>query len=252
MFHGVAEGLLRLEGHEIETHLEDVQTLNRLAMEETYDVTKISFYAYLRVRENYELLNSGAALGSGCGPLVVARRRMAPAELAQCRIAVPGELTTAHMLLRLWAPQAADRVFVAYDQVMPMVVCGQVDCGVIIHEGRFVYRQANLECLADLGQWWEQATGLPIPLGCIVARKSLGQAMIAKFDALVRQSIQRSQAEPERTLPYVRRYAQELDEAVIRKHIATYVNEFSLDLGPRGRAAVAKLQEMAQRAGGLT
>ena len=175
MFCDVATGRLRLPGREIEVHLHDVETLNRLAVEGgRYDITKLSFHAWLLVGEQYELLNVGAALGFGCGPVVVAANGTVPDDLAGCRVAVPGELTTAHLLFRLWGRDAGKKVFSPYDQIIDMVAAGQVDAGVIIHEGRFTYEQAGLRLLVDLGQWWQQLTGLPIPLGCIVARKSLG------------------------------------------------------------------------------
>ncbi len=165
MFRDLAEGAESLEGHDIEVHLHDVETLNSMALESTYDISKVSFAAWLRVDARYELLRAGAALGFGCGPLVVSRRALQHDDLAQCRIAVPGELTTAHLLLRLWAPQARDKVFVPYDRIIPLVAGGAADCGVIIHEGRFVYPQAGLKCLVDLGEWWERETKLPVTLG---------------------------------------------------------------------------------------
>jgi len=249
MFHDLATGRLRLSGHDLQVHLHDVETLNRLALDATYDVTKVSMAAWLKVRQEYELLNVGAAVTWGAGPLVVAKKELSRADLPHCRVAVPGELTTAHVLLRLFAPEIADHVFVPYDKVMPMVVSGEVDCGVLIHEGRFVYHQHGLRLLADLGQWWEQATQLPLPLGGIVARRRLGEPTVRQFEALLRQAIEYSLAHPEGTQDYVRRHAQELDADTLEKHVKMFVNEFSLDLGETGRAAVARLEELAARAG---
>ena len=249
MFHGVATGRLRLEGLEFDVHLHDVETLNRMAQAGVYDVTKMSFHAWLLAAQRYEMLGAGAAMGYGCGPVVVSRRAIAPADLPRCRVAVPGELTTAHMLLRLWAPDVADKVFVRYDQVMPMLASGLADAGVIIHEGRFTYEREGFRLLADLGQWWQDTTHLPIPLGCIAARKDLGAEMTGDIERLLRQGIAESIAQPERTVDYVRRYAQEMDEAVLKDHIRMFVNDFSLDPGDQGRQAVAKLRELARGAG---
>jgi 1,4-dihydroxy-6-naphthoate synthase len=248
MFCDLALGRLAGRRWRVACHLHDVETLNRLALAGTYDVTKVSFAAYLQVRREYELLDVGAALGSGCGPLVVARDA-AGGDVLLGRVAVPGEHTTAHLLLRLWAPRARNRLFVPYDHVMPMVADGSADCGVIIHEGRFTYANWNLRCLADLGEWWQGRTGLPTPLGGIVARRSLGRAAIDEFQELLRRSIQHSVAQPEACRDYVRRHAQEMDEQVLDRHVKTYVNEYSLGVGPRGREAVAVLERLARQAG---
>ncbi|MEI6562713.1 MAG: 1,4-dihydroxy-6-naphthoate synthase [bacterium] len=249
MFHDVAAGLLSRYGYEVSVHLHDVETLNRLALDTTYDITKISFHAYLLVRQHYQLLNSGAALGFGCGPLLVSKAPMADDDVSRCRIAVPGELTTAHLLLRLWAPNAQKKIFVPYDRVMDLIRTGEADCGILIHESRFVYQQAGLTCIVDLGEWWEQETGQPIPLGCIVARKSLGTPTIAELDQLLRRAIVHSRARPEESAQYVRDHARETDETVIQKHIKMFVTDFSVDLGGAGHAAVAVLEAMAQKAG---
>ena len=254
-FCGLAEGRVELPAAafggtlEVDVRLHDVETLNRMAFDRIYDVTKLSFHAWLHVRADYRLLRVGAALGRGCGPLVVVRAPPARSRPTFGRIAVPGEHTTAHLLLRLWAPEARDRVFVPYDRIMEMVANGDVDAGVIIHEGRFVYRQRGLACLVDLGDWWESQTGLPIPLGCLAARESLGAGRIAACEEMIERSLRFALSNPAAPLPYVRRHAQELDDDVIRQHIQLYVNEFTLDLGETGRAAVAALEALARRAG---
>ena len=232
---------------DIETHLHDVETLNRLAFEERFDVTKLSFHAWLLVRDKYQLLGVGSALGRGCGPLVIASKAQSLQPTAL--MAVPGEFTTAHLLLRLWNPTLENRIFMPFDRIMDAVESGQVDAGVIIHEGRFVFEERGFQCLEDLGDWWERESGLPIPLGCIAAKKSLGTERIAKFEHRLRNSIQTAFDDPDSTAEYVKQHAQELDDEVIRKHIQTYVNSFTLDLGEEGRAAVGKLEEMARNAG---
>ena len=249
MFHGVAAGAVCRGGIQPEVHLADVETLNRLAMEGRYDVTKLSFHAYLLVRERYELCAAGAALGFGCGPVLVAARDIGRDEIPRCRIAVPGELTTAHLLLRLWAPQAREKLFVRYDRVMDLVAAGRADVGAVIHEGRFTYRQAGLRLVADLGQWWQEQTALPIPLGGIAVRRSLGAELCREVEAMLRESIEAALARPERTREYMRQHAREMDEAVLAEHVQTFVNDYSLDLGEEGRRAVAKLEELARAAG---
>ena len=234
---------------DMEAHLHDVETLNRWAFEEKFDVTKLSFHAWLLVRDKYQLLDVGAALGRGCGPLVIAAN--AQSLRPRALMAVPGEFTTAHLLLRLWNPTLGNRLFMPFDQIMDAVESGKADAGVIIHEGRFVFGERGFQCLEDLGDWWERETGLPIPLGCIAAKKSLGAERIAEFEQRLKNSIQAAFDDPGSTAEYVKRHAQELDDEVIRKHIQTYVNAFTLDLGEEGRAAVGKLEEMAKVAGVL-
>ena len=249
MFHDLASGDLTLPGRRIELQLHDVETLNRMALNGTFDVTKISFHTYLLVREEYQLLNVGAALGFGCGPVVVSRGDIGPGQIAGAKVAVPGKLTTAHLLLELWEPRITDKVFARYDEVMDLVAGGHADVGVVIHEGRFVYEHAGLELLADLGLWWQNQTQLPIPLGGIVARKSLGQETIAQFEELLRKAIGNSMSNPAQTRDYVLQHAAEMDADVLDAHIKTFVNDYSLDLGDEGRAAVAEMQRRAQAAG---
>lgn len=249
MFCDVAAGTLLPGGEPVQVHLHDVETLNRLALAGTYDITKVSFRTYLMVRDRYRLLDAGAALGYGCGPLVVARSPLDPQHLAGTAVAVPGELTTAHLLLQLWAPQVRNKRFVPYDRVMDEVLAERAGAGVIIHESRFVYPERGLSCLMDLGAWWEQTTGLPIPLGCIIARTSLGPALIDTIESRLRQAILRSLADPAHTDGYVGQNAREIDPAVQRRHIAMFVNDFSVSLGPRGRAAVECLENKARQEG---
>ncbi len=241
---------------DINVHLHDVETLNRWAFGEKFDVTKLSFHAWLLLQDKYQLLKVGAALGRGCGPLVICRKDAYPlvlqhlSHLRKCdSIAVPGEYTTAHLLLRLWNPEIKNRIFMPFDQIMDAVESGKANAGVIIHEGRFVFEERGFYCLQDLGEWWEGETGLPIPLGCIAAKKSLGAERIAEIEQQLEQSIQAAFADPDSTTEYVKAHAQELDDDVIRRHIETYVNDFTLDLGDEGRAAIEKLKQMAGNAG---
>lgn len=252
MFHDVAAGALAADGYEVDVHLHDVETLNALVFAGRYDLSKMSAAAALQAGAAYRILDSGAAFGFGCGPLVVARRALSRGDLAQARIAIPGERTTAHLLFRLWAPQAACRLFLPYDRIVDAVLSGEADAGVVIHESRFVIADAGLVRVADLGEWWEAETALPLPLGCVVARRSLGDAVIDDLDRLLRRGVAHSRAEPDATLPYVRRHAAELDDEVIRKHIALYVTDFSGDLGVAGRRALSALEQKARKAGALS
>jgi 1,4-dihydroxy-6-naphthoate synthase len=234
---------------DIEVHMHDVETLNRMAFEGTYDVTKLSFHAWLLLQDQYQLLQVGAALGRGCGPLVIRRSGDSGASSEESIIAVPGEYTTAHLLLRLWNPELSRRIFMPFDQIMDAVASGEADAGVIIHEGRFVYEDRGFACLADLGEWWEGETGLPIPLGCIAMKKSLGSERIATFEDRLSQSIQSAFNDPDSTTQYVKEHAQELDDAITSEHIKTYVNDYTLKLGDEGLAAIRMLEKMAKTAG---
>ncbi|HUE95217.1 MAG TPA: 1,4-dihydroxy-6-naphthoate synthase [Longimicrobiaceae bacterium] len=248
IFHALVHGLLDVPGIDFEPRLDDVETLNRLALEGRLDVTKISFGALPHLLHDYTLLASGGALGRGCGPLVVARRGLRPADLPRARIAIPGRLTTANLLLRLFDPEAPPGLEMPYDRIMPAVAAGQVDAGVIIHESRFTYPAHGLRRVIDLGEWWEGETGHPIPLGAIVARRSLG-ADAGAIEAAIRASVEHALADPTASADYVRRHAQEMSEEVTRSHIELYVNSFSVDLGPEGRAAVDELMRRAAGAG---
>ncbi|MBN2164350.1 MAG: 1,4-dihydroxy-6-naphthoate synthase [Pontiellaceae bacterium] len=234
---------------DIRTFLYDVETLNEQAFVERHDVTKLSFHAWLLLQHRYELLSAGAALGRGCGPLVICRNDAEVSLSEDSVVAVPGEYTTAHLLFRLWRPEIENRIFMPFDKIMDAVASGQADAGVIIHEGRFVYQDRGFDCLVDLGDWWESTTGQPIPLGCIAAKKRLGPQRIAEIERRLRASIQSAFGDPDSIRAYVKKHAQELDDEVIAKHIKTYVNDFTQDLGAEGRAAVEFLQKMAKDAG---
>lgn len=250
IFHALVHGLAAELGLQLaEPLLADVESLNRWALEGKLDVSKISCHALGHVQEEYQLLAAGAALGRGCGPLLVSRAPVPLAELARRPIAIPGRLTTAALLLRLFAPDCRELVPMRFDLIMPAVASGQVAAGVIIHESRFTYREHGLVCLGDLGSWWEESSGCPIPLGCIVARRTLGEERLALLERGLRTSVRMGFAAPDRSRPYVREHARELDDRVIAEHIALYVNDFSIDLGLEGRRAIDLLLERAGQAG---
>jgi 1,4-dihydroxy-6-naphthoate synthase len=250
VFHALVHHLAVASGIEFDPRLEDVETLNRLAMEDRLDVTKVSFGALPYLLDDYLLLRSGGALGRGCGPLLVARADDGSVPLQDARIAIPGRFTTANLLLRLYCPEAAPGVEVTYDRIMPAVAAGEYDAGLIIHESRFTYPSHGLRKLVDLGEWWEAETGAPIPLGCIVLRRPL-EHLADAIESAIRESVERAFADPSLSGEYVRANAQELSADVTRRHIELYVNRFSVDLGDEGEAAVHQLLDRA-RAASLT
>lgn len=241
IFHALVHGLLPATGVTVRERLEDVETLNRLALDGTLDLTKVSYHAFGHLRDRYTLLRSGGALGRGCGPLVVAPVPTTMAQLRGRRIAIPGTLTTANLLLQLCGEGFDQVVPMPFDRIMAALHAGEAAAGVIIHESRFTYQAAGLHAVQDLGAWWEEATGLPIPLGGILARRDLGAATIRAVDSAIRASLKHARQHPDEARAYIRSHAQELDEAVINAHIALYVNDFSLDLGDEGLRAVDTL-----------
>ena len=229
--------------------LEDIETLNTLARKRRLDLTKISFHALGHLRDHYVLLRSGGALGTGCGPLVVAREPLRPEMLKGRKIALPGRLTTAALLLRLFDPGLERLVYLPFDEIMPACQRGDVDAGVIIHESRFTFAEHGLSQVIDLGAWWEEETGHPIPLGGILARRDLGGAMHDRLNRSIRSSIEYAYAHPDDVKPYIRRHAQEMDESVMQQHIDLYVNQYSMQYGNGGEAAIHDLFARAERAG---
>ncbi|MFL5540500.1 MAG: 1,4-dihydroxy-6-naphthoate synthase [Longimicrobiaceae bacterium] len=249
IFHALVSGLVTADGLAFAERLEDVETLNRLAEDAALDVTKVSYGAIPHLVRDYVLLRSGGALGRGCGPLVVAREGFDADRLGESRIAIPGRHTTANLLLRLFAPGAPPGVEMVYSEIMPAVARGEVDAGLIIHESRFTYPQHGLVKVVDLGEWWEGATGLPIPLGGILARRDLGEETIRAVDGAIRRSVEHAFAHPADWRDYVRIHAQEMDEEVQRQHIDLYVNRFTADIGDEGERAIHELFERARAAG---
>ena len=226
----------------------DVETLNLWALKGRLDVSKLSFHALGHVLDRYVLLASGAALGRGCGPLLVARPGW-QLDLGRSSIAIPGAYTTAAMLLRLYAPQVCHLQVLPFDQIMGAVVRGEVDCGVIIHESRFTYPEQGLVCLRDLGQWWEEETGLPIPLGCIAARRDLDAVVLREIEGAIRESLYWARANPRACMGYIRAHAQEMSDTVLQSHVGLYVNDYSLDIDEKGRAAVMEFLRRGRAAG---
>lgn len=244
VFDALVNGRIDTGELRLEVVHEDVQTLNEWAIAGRLDVSKISYGVLPSIADRYVVLESGGALGRGVGPLLVARPDASPFRPERSRVAIPGRDTTAHLLFSLAHPGAAHKRFMVFSAIEEAVLRGEVDAGVIIHEGRFTYGAKGLVKLLDLGEHWESRTGSPVPLGGIVARRSLGTAVHRALDRLVRESVERALAARPLVSEYVRRHAQEMDEDVMRRHIDLYVNDFSVALGPSGRRAIETLLEV--------
>ncbi len=246
IFYALIHGKVKVPGIEFREQLDDVETLNRTALEGRLDITKISYHALGHLREQYALLRSGGALGRGCGPLIVARPATKLDDLRQGSIAIPGKLTTAYLLLRLYDPALSNIAVMTFDRIMEAVAAGKATAGLIIHESRFTYPRYGLEKLLDLGEWWEHHSGLPIPLGCILGKRSLGKDTLLRVEEGIRRSVQYAYAHTEEVMTYCRKHSQEMEESVMKSHIDLYVNDFSLELGEEGLKAVRRLFQEAE------
>jgi 1,4-dihydroxy-6-naphthoate synthase len=232
----------------------DVETLNQKALRSELDLTKISYHAFGRLREDYSLLRAGGALGRGCGPLIVSKKDYTVSELKDKKIAIPGRLTTANLLLQLHDPHFISHPahllqILSFDKILDAVANEKVDAGLIIHESRFTYTSYGLKKIIDLGEWWEDETGLPIPLGAIIAKRSLGKELHTRINEIIMKSIEYSQLHPSEPIEYIKRHSQELSDNVIKQHIALYVNKYSLDIGDDGERAVRELFRRTEDAG---
>lgn len=243
MFAAMVNHWIDTMGFTFDVCMEDIETLNQWADKEKLQVTKLSFHKALYLEPSYALLQSGAALGRGCGPLVVAKTNIDDDEINAGPVVLPGKWTTANLLFSHFYPDATNKVFQRFDTIESAIVNGNAVAGVIIHENRFTYEAKGLVKVIDLGEAWEQETGLPIPLGGIFASCQLNPSVRLQIEGILRRSIEYAYDHPERTMDYVRQYAQEMDMAVMQQHIDLYVNEFSLDLGEDGRKAVTLLKK---------
>jgi 1,4-dihydroxy-6-naphthoate synthase len=224
--------------------LEDVQTLNEWAKQGKLDISKISYGTLPLILDNYVLLNSGGALGKGVGPLLISKTKIENSKIPGLKIAIPGENTTANLLFSQAFPNATNKKFVVFHEVEDAVLNEDVDAGVIIHENRFTYQQRGLVKLIDLGEFWEEKTGVPIPLGGIVAKRELSIELIKKIDSLIRQSVEFAFSNYPLITEYVKQHSQEMQESVMKQHIDLYVNNYSIDLGAEGKQAVNTLLEV--------
>lgn len=249
MFYGLATNKVRVPGYKFTHTLTDIEALNRRAIDEAfYDVTAISFHAYPYLQDKYTLMACGGSVGEGYGPMIVAPRKLTLDQVKKTRIAVPGTLTTAYLTLKLFAPEVETAV-VPFDKIIPAVVSGEYEAGLIIHEGQLTYANDGLVKLLDLGQWWRDETGLPLPLGGNAIRRSLGEeAMLATTNAL-RDSIQHALDNREAALEYAMQFARDLDPTMANRFVGMYVNERTLNYGEDGREAIRKLLAMGHERG---
>lgn len=258
IFDALVHGKIDTEGLEFEVQLEDVETLNQQALKGELDITKLSFHAYAKVMKEYILLRSGSALGFNCGPLLI--KSKVKSEKLKLKseklkgdwvVAIPGELTTANFLLSIAYPEIKNKKVMLFSDIEDAVLRGEVDAGLIIHESRFTYQDKGLEKVADLGEFWEDLIHAPIPLGGIVIKRDLAPELQQQVNDLIRKSVEYAFAHPESCMPYVRAHAQEMSEEVMKKHIALYVNDFSVDLGEQGKQAVELMFSKARESGVL-
>jgi 1,4-dihydroxy-6-naphthoate synthase len=250
MFYALATNKVRVPGLRFTHTLCDIETLNQKARDGNgvYDVTAISFHAYPYIQDNYALLPSGGSVGDGYGPMIVAAQGFSQSEIKRKRIAIPGILTTAYLVLKLFAPGIETEV-VPFEQIIPQLLEGKFEAGLIIHEGQLTYSKAGLQRIVDLGKWWLKVTGLPLPLGGNAIRRSLGPEMTTSISKALRDSIQHALDHRDEALAYAMQFARDVDPQLADKFVGMYVNERTLDYGPDGREAVRRLLDMGHKAG---
>ncbi|NRA50620.1 MAG: 1,4-dihydroxy-6-naphthoate synthase [Phaeodactylibacter sp.] len=251
IFDALLHDKIDTEGLSFKPVIEDVEALNSMAFQKELEITKLSYHAFAHLLPDYALLNAGSALGEKVGPLLIAKAPIADADIPFAHIAIPGEYTTANFLLSLAFPKANDRTPMLFSDIEQAVLSGEADAGLIIHENRFTYQDKGLVKLMDLGDFWETTSGLPIPLGGIVVRRDLPKEVQKKVDRVLARSVAYALDNPDAPKEFVRQYAQEMEEAVMYKHINLYVNHYTRDLGERGRAAVQHMFKVAMKKGVL-
>jgi 1,4-dihydroxy-6-naphthoate synthase len=240
MFYALATGKVRLPGVKFNHTLCDIETLNNAARQETYDVTALSFYGYAFVADKYVLLDCGASFGEGYGPIVVAAHPIKKTDLAGRRIAVPGTLTTSYLALKLFEPNV-ETVTMPFDKILDAVQAREVEAGLLIHEGQLLFSEIGLNRVVDLGQWWQEETRLPLPLGANAIRRSLGSEMGRQVARIIRESVSYALEHREAALEYALQFARDMDPALADKFVGMYVNRWTLDYGEQGRRAVREL-----------
>ena len=248
MFYGLATNKVRVPGLKFSHTLADIETLNRKAREAFYDLTAISFHAYPYLQERYALLSSGGSVGEGYGPMIVSSRDYTIEQIKNKKIAVPGTLTTAYLVLKLFAPDIQTEV-VPFDQIIPQILDGRYDAGLIIHEGQLTYSKSGLKRVVDFGKWWREQTGLPLPLGGNAIKRELGAELMREVSQALKDSIQYALDHRDEALEYAMQFARDLDRQLVGRFVSMYVNERTLDYGPEGREAIARLLEMGYEHG---
>ena len=251
MFYGMATNKVRVPGLKFTHELCDIETLNRRALEGVFDVTAISFHAYPYLQDKYALMPSGGSVGEGYGPMIVATKPYTMSEIKKVKIAVPGTMTTAYLSLKLFSPTIETEV-VPFDQIIPQVLEGKYEAGLIIHEGQLTYAKSGLHKIVDMGKWWRDMTGLPLPLGGNAIKRDLGEDLMVKVCRALKDSIQHALDHREQALQYAMQFARDLEKDQADKFVGMYVNERTLDYGPDGREAVARLLDMGYNAGVIT
>lgn len=249
MFAALANGWIDTGELKFEITMADIEELNRMAGEGKTDISKMSFPAFAHAANEYLLLQSGSALGKGCGPLLISKNKYGEEEVKNLSIAIPGNRTTANLLLSIFFQDAKNKTEMVFSEIENAVLDGRCDAGVIIHENRFTYLQKGLRLLSDLGKKWEESMQQPLPLGCIAGKRNLGKEVLLKIESLIKQSIEYAYAHPEKVMPYVRTHAQEMDERVMQQHIELYVNRYSIALGAEGKQAVTDLLNRGHKSG---
>ena len=249
MFHALANDKIPTGNLKFVHELQDIETLNRRALKGELEVTAVSIHAYAHLLDKYALLPSGCSMGDKYGPMVVARRPMTVEDLKSVKIAVPGTLTTAFLTLRLLLPKGFTYDVVPFDEIIPAVAAGKYDAGLIIHEGQLTFQNQGLHLVVDLGVWWQEKTGLPLPLGGNVVRRDLGEVTMKEISRLLKLSIRYGLDHRQEALQYALRYARDMDVSLADKFVGMYVNDWTLDYGPRGRAAVKRLLDEGHKAG---
>lgn len=249
IFDALVHHKIDTEGFTFSVVMEDVEALNQRAFKQDLEVTKLSYHALAYLTDEYALLNSGSALGFNCGPLLVKVKSKEIPDLNQAKIAIPGKMTTANFLLSLAYPTAQNKELMLFSDIEQAVIDGKADAGLLIHENRFTYQEKGLEKIRDLGEFWESLIHSPIPLGGIVVKRNIELTIQKKIDELIRKSVEFAIANPDSCMDYVKQHAQEMSEEVMKKHIALYVNDFSVDLGETGRNAVKTMFSKAREQG---
>lgn len=249
IFDAMIHGKIDTEGLDFDVYLGDVEDLNQKAFNKELDITKISYHAYGYLTDDYVLLDSGSALGKGCGPILVKSAKVESLKLIDAKIAIPGKYTTANFLLSIAHPEATNKVEMLFSDIENAVLNGKVDAGLIIHENRFTYQDRGLEKIIDLGEYWEQTTGSLIPLGGIIIKRDLPTETIHKVNSVLRKSIEYAFEHPESPLNYMTENAQEMDKSVMMQHVDLYVNKYSIDLGKEGKDSISQMFNLAQEKG---
>ena len=249
IFDAMVHNRVDTEGLTFETVMADVEELNRLAFAGDIDITKLSYAAYAQLTSQYVLLDAGSALGRNNGPLLISKKKIYPDEVSDLRIAIPGEHTTANLLLSVAFPNVKEKKEYLFSDIEDVVLSGEMDAGLIIHENRFTYQKRGLKKIVDLGEYWEETTGSPIPLGGIVVNRKLPREVQEKVNRVMKRSVEYAYEQPDASYPFVKLYAQEMEESVMRSHIDLYVNEFTRNLGDEGKQAVRTLYGKAEDLG---